>query len=102
MGFEVLAFPCNQSFLKEFKTNQEIIEHSQRHDINFTIFDKVNVTGKNCCELYKILKRSDQYTRMNVEFSFGRFLVDRNGNVFKYFDSSAEFSDVLEGIQEIL
>ena len=55
-GFEILAFPCNQFGEQEPGTNEEIKNFcSSKFDVNFKLFDKIDVNGSNKSPLYSIL-----------------------------------------------
>uniref|UniRef100_A0A8C9H2Y4 Glutathione peroxidase n=1 Tax=Piliocolobus tephrosceles TaxID=591936 RepID=A0A8C9H2Y4_9PRIM len=50
------------------------------------VFYPVKVNGKDTHELFKFLKMHDDKGMLeNIGWNFGKFLVDRNGNVFDYF-----------------
>ena len=57
-GFSVLAFPCNQFGSMEPGSNEEISNFIKINYpfVNFPIFEKVEVNGKNEHELYSNLK----------------------------------------------
>jgi glutathione peroxidase len=57
-GFSVLAFPCNQFGSMEPGSNKEISDFIKINYpfVNFPIFEKIEVNGKNEHELYSNLK----------------------------------------------
>lgn len=101
-GLEVLAFPCNQFFWREFKTPEQIIRYIRRLNISFTIFEKINVNGKNACELFKFLRKNSQLKGTKIGLNYGKFLVDRNGKVFKYYKPLVDPFDMVEDIRSLL
>lgn len=102
-GFVVLDFPCNQ-FLKQAPGKDEEISEfcNLNYGTEFPRFAKIDVNGKNASPLYTWLKeqapddRGDEKTRafekkvkvltlgnkpQDIKWNFGKFLIDRNGNV---------------------
>lgn len=101
-GFEVLAFPCNQFFWREFKTPEQIIRYTQRLNINFTVFEKINVNGNNTCELFKYLRKFSQLKGTKIGLNYGKFLIDRNGKVFKYYKPLVDPLSIVQDIDGLL
>lgn len=55
-GLAVLGFPCNQFLSQEPGTAEEIKEFCRvNYGVTFDMFAKVEVNGKNACDLYKTL-----------------------------------------------
>lgn len=84
-GFEVLEFPCNQFANQEPHSNEEITKICMgRWGITFKQFDKVDVNGPKTIPLYVWLK--DQKPGVggkNIKWNFTKFLIDKQGKVFK-------------------
>ena len=81
-GFEILGFPCNQFFMQEPKSNEEIHQFcTLNYGINFDMFAKINVNGKEANDLYTFLKETLPWTTKakNVKWNFEKFLIDKNG-----------------------
>jgi len=55
-GLSVIAFPCNQFGGQEPKPEAEIREFVKQYNVEFDMFSKVNVNGKDAHPLYKYLK----------------------------------------------
>ena len=54
---EVLGFPCNQFGGQEPGTNEEIVEFcTSKFHVDFPLYDKIEVNGKNQDPLYAYLK----------------------------------------------
>ncbi|MBS4201741.1 glutathione peroxidase [Bacillus sp. FJAT-49732] len=83
--FEVLGFPCNQFMNQEPGSNEEVIETCQvNYGVQFPLFKKVNVKGKDAHPLYKYLtNESKGFVTSDIKWNFTKFLVDRNGEVIK-------------------
>ena len=57
-GLEVLGFPCNQFRGQESGTNEEIqFFCSEKYDVSFNIFNKINVNGDKAEPFYDFLKK---------------------------------------------
>lgn len=102
-GFEILDFPSNQFMRQAPGTDSEIGEFcNMNYGTTFRRFAKADVNGKNASELFVWLKEQikedegddesrsfDKKTKMlkpfaktgDIKWNFGKFLVDRDGNV---------------------
>ena len=83
----VLGFPCNQFRGQEPGTNAEILEFAtSRYDVNFPMFEKVEVNGAGACELYRFLKSGKAApSGSDIAWNFTKFLVNADGAVVKRF-----------------
>lgn len=106
-GFEILDFPCNQFLNQAPGTDEEISQFCTiKHGTTFPRFSKIDVNGKNADPLYVWLKEQvpkdkgdadslsfEKKVKLlkpfakagDIKWNFGKFLVDRNGNVFDRF-----------------
>lgn len=85
-GFEVLAFPSNQFRRQEPGSNSEIKLFCETNfNTSFTIFEKIDVKGKNAHPLYVYLTREAPgvFGTKEIKWNFTKFLVDRNGIIVK-------------------
>ncbi len=83
-----MAFPCNQFGAQEPGTNEEILEFAtEKYNVNFPMFAKIEVNGDNTCELYQFLKtaKADGEGKADIAWNFTKFLVDQNGAVVARF-----------------
>jgi glutathione peroxidase len=90
-GFAVLGFPCNQFGRQEPGTADEIAAFcSRRYGVTFPMFEKVDVNGKNQCDLYKYLTSQESKAPLSgpIQWNFEKFLVARDGQVVARFGSS--------------
>lgn len=76
-GFEILAFPCNQFLYQESGTCLAIKQFIKKYNVEFPMFDKINVNGDDTHPVYKFLKSAFP-GRITWNFS-GKFFVDANG-----------------------
>ena len=90
-GFEILAFPCNQFGEQEPGTNEEIKNFcSSKFDVNFKLFDKIDVNGKNKSPLYSILTDNEVTGKADIKWNFEKFLIDKDGNIVARYASKVE------------
>ena len=84
-GLVVLGFPCDQFGHQEPGDEAEIKNFcSLNYDVDFPLFSKIDVNGKNTHPLYKWLK--DEKGGMlgsRINWNFTKFLVGRDGKVIK-------------------
>jgi glutathione peroxidase len=102
-GLEILDFPCNQFMGQAPGSDAEIEEFcTLNYSTGFPRFAKIDVNGKNADPLYVWLKEQapedagNEETKsfekkvklltlgnkkQDIKWNFGKFLIDRNGNV---------------------
>ena len=82
-GFSVLGFPCNQFGHQEPGTAEQIEQFcSDKYDVSFPMFAKVDVNGKRAHPLFTHLKRAKRgLLGSSIKWNFTKFLVDRSGKV---------------------
>ncbi len=103
-GFEVLGFPCNQFAGQEPGNAEEIAEFCERnYGVTFPMFAKIDVNGANRAPLYAWLtaEQTQPDGPGDVMWNFGKFLVDKQGNVVARFNprvapDAAELTSALE------
>lgn len=101
-GVVILGFPCSQIFSREFGTNEEIQKYVTEKNVKFRIFQRVEVNGKNACELYKLLRKQSELNSTQIGMNFGRFIVDREGNVKSYHRPTGKPSNFINDIKSVL
>ncbi|MCD7947709.1 MAG: glutathione peroxidase [Oscillospiraceae bacterium] len=102
-GFEILDFPCNQFMRQAPGTDEEIGQFCTLHyGTTFPRFAKIEVNGDEADPLYAWLKAQAREDTMDegaqafakkirllhpflpageIQWNFGKFLIDRSGNV---------------------
>lgn len=121
-GLEVLGFPANNFMGQEPGTEEEIQEFcSTNYDIQFPLFSKISVKGKDQHPLYKFLTETKPKTDVNdgefeaklkgygsarategeVLWNFEKFLIGKNGTVVARFapDLTAEDARLVERVE---
>lgn len=106
-GLVVLGFPANNFGSQESGTNAEIKEFTtSRFNIQFPMFSKISVKGKNMHPLYQYLtspKANGQFGRP-ITWNFNKFLIDRDGKTTARFSSKIDPLDpqITEAIEAAL
>ena len=104
-GFAVLGFPSNDFMGQEPGTEEEIREFcTNTYGVQFPMFEKVSVKGKDACDLYKQLTALAPPLGGEPEWNFTKFLVDRSGNVVARFNPRVkpDADEVIAKIDELL
>jgi glutathione peroxidase len=106
-GFMVLGFPCNQFGQQEPGTSAQIAQFCQKYyGVTFDMFEKVDVNGKNQCDLYKALTSQDTNAKYAgpIQWNFEKFLVAQDGTVVARFGSGVapESKALVEAIEREL
>jgi glutathione peroxidase len=95
-GLAVLGFPCNQ-FLWQEPGNAEQIQEFCRvnYGVTFDMFAKMNVKGKEACELYKTLTALDTKPvgPGKISWNFEKFIIGRDGEVVARFSPRTKPDD---------
>jgi glutathione peroxidase len=104
-GFVIIGVPSNDFGGQEPGTPDEIKAFcTDTYHVTFPLMAKVHVIGKEKCPLYAALTGSGAAFPGEVKWNFGKFLIDRNGQVVKRFGSSIkpETPEVVEAIEAAL
>ena len=104
-NFLILGFPCNQFMGQEPGTNEEIQNFcSTNYSVTFPILDKIDVNGKNTAPVYQFMKEKAPgiLGTEDVKWNFGKFLIDKEGQVIKRYAPTTEPKDLLIDIKAAL
>ncbi len=103
-GFEILDFPCNQFANQAPGTEAEIQTFcSSRYGINFKLFAKIYVKGKNAEPLFTFLKKEKgSILGGDVKWNFTKFLVDPSGKVIKRYAPTVTPESIEKDIEKLL
>lgn len=100
-GFELLDFPCNQFMGQAPEGIEEYREIcTTRFGVTFRLFAKIEVNGKNASPLFTFLK--SKTNGKDIGWNFTKFLIDREGNVVKRFESADKPEDIAAHIEKLL
>ena len=103
-GFVVLGFPCDQFGHQEPGTEDEISTFCEsQFGVQFPMFAKVDVNGKDAHPLYRWLKGEKSGVLGGaIKWNFTKFLVDPEGNVVKRYGSTTHPRDIAKDIEALL
>jgi glutathione peroxidase len=103
-GFELLAFPCDQFGHQEPGTNHEITSFCEvNYGIEFPLFSKIEVNGKNAHPLYEFLKSQKRgLLGDSIKWNFTKFLLDRKGNVVERYAPMITPQRIAPDIEKLL
>lgn len=104
-GLVVLGFPCNQFGGQEPGNAEQIGEFCERnYGVSFPLFAKVDVNGDNAHPLFAHLKKAAPGllgTEL-IKWNFTKFLVKKDGTVFRRYAPKAEPAELVEDIRSLL
>lgn len=85
-GLIILGFPSNQ-FKQEVSSASEANQVCQmKYGVTFPMHDLCKVNGKEALPLFKYLeKNSSRLFGNSIKWNFTKFLINKNGEVFKRF-----------------
>lgn len=104
-GVEVLGFPCNQFGSQEPGSADEIGAFCQKnYGVNFPMFAKIDVNGSNAHPLYQFLKSEGRgiLGTEAIKWNFTKFLVKKDGTVFKRYAPATKPEEMLGDIEKLL
>lgn len=89
--FSILAFPCNQFAGQEPACDVDLKEFMKKNNVEFDVFAKCNVNGKEALPLYDYLKNKKGGLFGNfIKWNFTKFLVNKNGEPVKRYGPKTE------------
>jgi glutathione peroxidase len=104
-GFSVLAFPCNQFGGQEPGSSEEIQEFcTLNYGINFPIFEKVDVKGKDAHPLFKYLtsEKKGLLGSESIKWNFTKFLINKEGKPIARFAPNTTPEKISKEIETLL
>ena len=103
-GFTVLGFPCDQFGHQEPGEEAEIAEFcTANFGVNFPMFAKIDVNGKDAHPLWKWLKTAKSgLIGSQVKWNFTKFLVGRDGRVIERYAPTTEPEKIADAIESAL
>jgi glutathione peroxidase len=102
---EVLGFPCNQFGQQEPGAAAEIGAFCEKnYSVSFPLFAKVDVNGPNAHPLFQHLKRAAPGVlgTQSIKWNFTKFLVKKDGTVFKRYATLTKPEALMQDIQKLL
>lgn len=104
-GFVVLGFPCNQFMGQEPGTAEEIVTFcTNKYDVTFPLFEKIEVNGDKTHPLYKFLKKTLplEGKKNDIRWNFEKFLIDVDGKPVKRYAPKTKPSELESDIEQLL
>lgn len=104
-GVEVLGFPCNQFGAQEPGDAAEIGAFCEKnYGVSFPLFAKIDVNGSNADPLFQYLKTeaSGVLGTEAIKWNFTKFLVKKNGTVFKRYAPATKPEELVGDIEQLL
>lgn len=95
-GLAILGFPCNQFLWQEPGDSEQIQEFCRvNYGVTFDMFAKVDVKGKDACDLYKTLTALDTEPvgPGKISWNFEKFILGRNGEFVARFSPRTKPED---------
>jgi len=89
----VIGFPANNFGGQEPGTSKEIGEFcTKNYGVTFPMMEKISVKGKDKHPLYQWLgdKKQNGVTDDSPSWNFGKYLIDENGKVIRFFGSKVD------------
>jgi len=102
-GLEIAAFPCNQFNNQEPGCSVDIQEFLKKNKVEFDVYDKINVNGKEAHPLYDFLKKEQGGFLVDaIKWNFTKFLVDKNGKPVARYSPNTEPNKIEKDITPLL
>ena len=101
----VLGFPCNQFGHQEPGDSQAIGAFCEKnYGVTFPLFAKIDVNGSDTHPLFKHLKNKAPglLGSETIKWNFTKFLVKKDGTVFKRYAPQTEPKDLMSDIEKLL
>ncbi|GAA6183184.1 MULTISPECIES: glutathione peroxidase [Alteromonadaceae] len=104
-GLEILGFPCDQFGHQEPGSDSEIEQFcSLNFNVDFPLFKKSDVNGKDASPLYEFLKAEAPGVlgSKSVKWNFTKFLVNKEGKVLARYAPKTKPEAIQKDIEALL
>lgn len=104
-GAVVLGFPCNQFGSQEPEGEPEIGAFCEKNfGVTFPLFSKIDVNGSGAHPLFQHLKKAAPglLGTEAVKWNFTKFLVKKDGTVYKRYAPATKPEELIEDIEKLL
>lgn len=102
-GLRIAAFPCNQFNNQEPGCEVDIQEFLKKNNVEFDVYNKINVNGNDADPLYQWLKKKQSGFLIDaIKWNFTKFLVDKNGQPIARYSPTTEPKSMEKDIQSLL
>ncbi|KAL1513387.1 hypothetical protein ABEB36_002806 [Hypothenemus hampei] len=101
-GLKILAFPCNQFGKQEPGDNEKISNFAKKKNVNFDMFEKIEVNGPNAHPLWNYLtEQIDGPKGPEITWNFTKFLIDKEGKVVGRYQPSIKPLDLIPQLEKL-
>jgi len=102
-GLRIAAFPCNQFNNQEPGCSVDIQEFLKKNNVEFDVYEKVDVNGNDAAPIYKWLKsKQGGFLVEAIKWNFSKFWLDKNGQPVARYSPQTEPKDMVKDIEEQL
>ena len=103
-GLVILGFPCDQFAHQEPGDESEIAQFCQmNYGVNFPLFSKIDVNGKNAHPIFKFLKKSFPGLLGGIiKWNFTKFLVGADGTPLQRYEPTVTPEELTTDIENAL
>ena len=102
-GLRIAAFPCNQFGGQEPGCSVDIEEFLKKNNVEFDVYEKINVNGGEAAPLYQWLKKKQGGFLVDaIKWNFTKFLVDKDGKPVSRHSPSTEPNSMEKDIKSLL
>lgn len=102
-GLRILGFPCSQFMNQEPGCSVDIKEFIKKNNVEWDVFEKINVNGNDAHPLYNFLKtKQGGFLVSAIKWNFTKFLINKEGIPTARFSPSTEPNSIDKDIQALL
>lgn len=102
-GLRIAGFPCNQFMNQEPGCATDIKEFIKKNGIEWDMYDKILVNGKDAHPLYQFLKaKQPGFLTSAIKWNFSKFLVNRQGVPVARFAPTTEPNAIEKDLMPLL
>ncbi|XP_066254529.1 uncharacterized protein [Euwallacea similis] len=101
-GLKILAFPCNQFGEQEPGDCDQICKFAKKKNVNFDMFEKIHVNGKNAHPLWNYLTSQKPGPKgSKIDWNFTKFLINKEGMVVERFKPTVKPLALLPELEKL-
>lgn len=100
-GLRILGFPCNQFAGQEPGSSDDICQFVKSKNVEFDMFEKINVNGNDAHPLWKYLKHKQGGTLGDfIKWNFTKFIIDKNGQPVERHGPNTSPKDLVKSLEK--
>ena len=101
-GLEIVAYPCNQFGSQEPGSAKEIADFQKGYGVTFPVMAKAEINGDGADPALAYLRNYSSLNGGNVAWNFGKFLVNKDGDVVAFYNPPRGPSSITDDIEKLL